>query len=221
MAFGEFVLDLDSRQLSRRSREVHLQPKGFELLKALVESRPKAVSKTELLERLWPSTFVVEGNLANLVSELRAAIGDSPRDQRFIRTVHRFGYAFKGEAAELSDSTRAETTALVCWLVWHRRQFRLEEGPNLIGRDPSASVSVDLPSVSRRHARIVVLGDGAMLEDLGSKNGTFLRGERVTGASPLQDGDKVEVGSVALTFRAGSVGSTETQAGAAPRRARE
>jgi DNA-binding winged helix-turn-helix (wHTH) protein len=212
VTFGEFALDLDSRQLLGRSGEIHLVPKAFELLKALIETRPKALTKRDLQERLWPDTFVAESNLAILISELRAAIGDSARRPRFIRTVHGFGYAFTGEAFEIPEGTLVPGTRSVCWIVWHRRQFRLGPGQNIIGRDPLAPVSIDLPSVSRQHAQIVVNETGATLQDLGSKNGTFLRGARVAVASPLEDGDKIQVGSVTLTFRARPVGgSTETQ----------
>ena len=65
------------------------------MLGLLVERQPKALSKTELQDRLWPGTFVVEKNLTNLVSEIREALGDDRRVPRFIRTVHRFGYAFR------------------------------------------------------------------------------------------------------------------------------
>jgi DNA-binding winged helix-turn-helix (wHTH) protein len=94
--FSPYVLDLESRQLLRGDDVVHLSPKAFDLLSILVSARPKALSKSDLLERLWPGTFVVEKNLANLVSEIREAIGDDPGNPRFIRTVHRFGYAFRG-----------------------------------------------------------------------------------------------------------------------------
>ena len=70
-------------------------PKAFDLLSILVADRPKAISKSDLQERLWPATFVVEKNLANLVSEIRDALGDDLSRLRFIRTVHRFGYAFR------------------------------------------------------------------------------------------------------------------------------
>ena len=93
--FGPFVLDSESRELLRDGHRVPLSPKAFDLLSILVASRPKAISKGELQERLWPATFVVEKNLANLVSEIRDAIGDDPSDPRFIRTVPRFGYAFR------------------------------------------------------------------------------------------------------------------------------
>ncbi len=214
VTFGDFVLDLDSHQLLARSGEVHLSPKAFELLKTLVESRPRALAKADLQEILWPATFVVEANLPVLVGELRAALGDSSRAPRFIRTVHGFGYAFAGEAIEVAQSDRPAADKIVCWVVWHRRQFQLVRGDNVIGRDPTALVSVDLPSVSRQHARIVFTGSEALLEDLHSKNGTFLRGERVTGSCTLQDGDEIRTGSIALTFRARPARrSTETLVG--------
>ena len=76
--FGNFLLDLDTHELVRAGTPVSLSPKAFQLLGILVEHRPKALSRTELQERLWPSTFVVEKNLTNLVSEIREALGDDP-----------------------------------------------------------------------------------------------------------------------------------------------
>jgi predicted ATPase/DNA-binding winged helix-turn-helix (wHTH) protein len=93
--FGDFLLDLDTHELMRAGTPVSLSPKAFQLLGILVENRPKALSKTELQDRLWPTTFVVEKNLTNLVSEIREALGDDPFHPRFIRTVHRFGYSFR------------------------------------------------------------------------------------------------------------------------------
>ena len=93
--FGDFVLDLEAHELARAGTPVSLSPKAFQLLGLLVQSHDKALSKTELQDRLWPDTFVVEKNLTNLVSEIREALGDDPTRPRFIRTVHRFGYAFR------------------------------------------------------------------------------------------------------------------------------
>jgi non-specific serine/threonine protein kinase len=92
--FGDFVLDLSARELVRAGVPVPLSPKALQLLAILLESEPRALSKTELQDRLWPGTFVVEKNLTNLVSEIREALGDDRAHPRFIRTVHRFGYAF-------------------------------------------------------------------------------------------------------------------------------
>ena len=56
--FGSCLLDLDTRQLYRDGREAHITPKAFELLTVLTEHAPKALTKSELIERLWPTTFV-------------------------------------------------------------------------------------------------------------------------------------------------------------------
>src|SRR5262245_8500314 len=94
--FGECTLDDLSRQLRRRSQAVELSAKADELLYLLIAARPRALSKSEMLAQLWPDTFVVEGNLSNLIAEVRTAIGDNAREPLFIRTVHGFGYAFSG-----------------------------------------------------------------------------------------------------------------------------
>ena len=90
---------LDSRELRRGVEPVRLSPKAFQLLEILVTNRPKALSKADLQDRLWPDTFVVEKNLANLVGEIRQALGDTP-SSGFIRTVPRYGYAFHGTILE-------------------------------------------------------------------------------------------------------------------------
>jgi hypothetical protein len=179
---------------------VSLSPKAFALLELLIRDRPKAVSKEAIHEALWPSTFVSEANLANLVAELRAELGDEARSPRMIRTVARFGYAFCAEARTASAGTRS-APGEAYRLVWGRREIALEPGENLIGRDQSAVVWIDDEAVSRRHARIVVGGDGASLEDLGSKNGTLLQGKKIEEATPLRDGDLLQIGSASMVLR--------------------
>jgi TolB-like protein/DNA-binding winged helix-turn-helix (wHTH) protein/tetratricopeptide (TPR) repeat protein len=105
VSFGEFVLDLDSRELRRGAEPVRLSPKAFQLLELLVTNRPRALSKADLQDRLWPNTFVVEKNLANLVSEIRQVLGDSPSGSSFIRTVPRYGYAFHHSGPEAPQSS--------------------------------------------------------------------------------------------------------------------
>ena len=103
--FGDFVLDLDSRELRRGADAVKLSPKARELLEILAVGRPRAFTKAELQDRLWPGTFVVEKNLANLVGEIREALGDNASDQRFIRTIPRYGYAFRESTSEVPGDT--------------------------------------------------------------------------------------------------------------------
>ena len=95
VCFGDFALDPETRELCRGGDPIPLSPKAYQLLEILVANRPKALSKIALQERLWPDTFVVEKNLVNLIAEIRKALDDDPTHPRFVRTVHRFGYAFR------------------------------------------------------------------------------------------------------------------------------
>ena len=148
--------------LSRASQPVHLTPKAFELLELLLARRPRAISKPALMELLWPGVVVTEGSLANIVSEVRIAIGDTARCAHFIRT----------------------------------------EGDNLIGRGEDCRLRIRSSTVSRHHARVLVRGDRVVLEDLGSKNGTYVFGRRVLAPTALQGGEEIQVGSITLRFSA-------------------
>ena len=206
LRFADFVLDLDSRQLRRGDGEVHLSPKAFELLRMLVSERPKAISKTDLQERLWPNTFVAEANLPNLVGEIRTALGDDPQQPKFIRTVHRFGYAFAADTTE--DAGHVEA---ICALVRGNRRWPLADGENIVGREGDGAAWFDSPTVSRRHARITIRNGEATAEDLGSKNGTFVRGRKIGAPTRLEDGDELKLGSLAVTFSAAPfAGQTQT-----------
>jgi DNA-binding winged helix-turn-helix (wHTH) protein len=210
--FGPFTLDLDTRQLTQGGREIHIAPKAFDLLTALVVDRPKVLSKAALQQRLWPDTFVAEANLSNLIAEIREALDDNARTPLYIRTAHRFGYAFCGDAAIAADLPALEPGPPPCWLEWGDRRFPLSFGQHIIGRDPDVEVRLDVSMVSRRHARLVVTPDGTVLEDFGSKNGTFRGAERVTAPVALVDGDVLRIGSQLLIFRLRMpVLSTETQ----------
>jgi len=213
LRLGDLTFDLDARQLLRDAEEIHLSPKAFELLKALIDQRPRALSKNELHQHLWPATFVSEANLASLVAEIREALGDTARQPRFIRTAHRFGYAFCGETVEESGapSHKGSATITFCWLIRDGKRLPLRSGKNILGRESDdGSIPLDSPTVSRRHARISVSANGASLEDLGSKNGTFLRGKPVTTVVPLLDRDEIRVGSVVLRFRTATGSRTAT-----------
>jgi DNA-binding winged helix-turn-helix (wHTH) protein len=213
LRFGDLTFDSDTRQLLRGAVEVRLSPKAFELLKALIDNRPRALSKNELHQCLWPGTFVSEANLPSLVAEARDALGDQARQPRFIRTLHGFGYAFCGAGATADSSRPAPESASFCWLIRDGRRLPLQPGENVLGRDEDG-VQIDSSTVSRRHARIVVSGAQAVLDDLGSKNGTFVGGAPVSTAVHLKDGDEIQTGSVVLRFRMGvPKGSTATWSG--------
>jgi DNA-binding winged helix-turn-helix (wHTH) protein len=211
LRFGDCLFDPESRQLFHRGSPVPLSPKAFALLGILVRNRPRAMAKSELQEALWPDTFVVEANLANLVAELREGMAEKGHRDGYLRTVHGFGYAFSGEAVEESASRPAAPATGGIVLVRDGRPVPLAEGENVLGRDPLAAVFVDDTTVSRRHARIAVHGSEAVLEDLGSKNGTTVNGRHVDGPVSLRHGDAVMLGSVLFGVREGSAsGETET-----------
>lgn len=211
IAFGDCVVDRDTRELYRAGAVVHLPRKTFDLLTILLDARPRALSKVELQRLLWPDTFVSESNLSSLIAELRQAIGDPARGAAaIIRTVHGFGYAFAGHATPLARVAVAAEPRQRCRLVWGARDLLLQQGENVVGRAADATCQIDSPAVSRHHARIAVTGGRATLEDLGSRNGTLLNGELFESVVLLKDGDTIGIGPVALVFRVDLAGNTST-----------
>jgi DNA-binding winged helix-turn-helix (wHTH) protein len=208
--FGEFRADVATRRVLQGEQEVHLSPKAFDLLAMLIENRAQALSKADLQQKLWPSTYVLETNIAGLIAEIRHALGDSADEPRFIRTMHRFGYWFIATVSEGALGA-ARATHGKYWVLWDTRQIPLNPGDNVLGRAPDAEVWIDAPGVSRHHARICVQDTTATIEDLESKNGTYLAGQRITTPSALTDGDQIRLGSVVITFRIPPpAGATET-----------
>jgi DNA-binding winged helix-turn-helix (wHTH) protein len=203
LAFGPFTFDSGTRELREDGAAVHLSPKAFDLLQLLLEQRPEVVRKAEVQERIWPGTFVHEANLNVVVAEIRRVLGDDSKAPRFVRTVHRIGYAFSGMAVETqaSAAAREPASSCRCWLAWNDKTFPLVDGENIVGRDPRCTVWLDVSGVSRRHARVFVTGDTVMLEDLGSSNGTFVRGGRLASPYNLADRDRIDVGSATMEFR--------------------
>jgi DNA-binding winged helix-turn-helix (wHTH) protein len=194
----DLTFDSDTRQLWRRGKEVALSPKAFELLALLIARRPNAVSKADIRAHLWPDTFVSDSNLPSLVSEIREAIADRRRKPALLRTLHGFGYAFHGDAP---PPHALDSDAPNGWLIGTAAEVALFEGENVIGREGEGVILVKSSTVSRRHARIQVDGTGGTVEDLGSKNGTYVNDRRVDGPTPVADGDQVRIGSLLFTFR--------------------
>lgn len=206
LQFRDFAFDSEARTLMRGGRAIELSPQAFQLLQALLERRARVVSRQELHDLIWPSTFVSETSLPRLVSELRKALGDTRGDASLIRTVHGFGYGFGAEASE-QPPLRSGRSA--CSVNYAGAPLPLADGENLVGRGAECQVRVDANGVSRLHARIRVAGDKAVLEDLDSKNGTYVNGQRVSGPRRLAAGDEIALGSAVLTFAA-AAGSHST-----------
>jgi len=211
--FGDFTFDPGARELVRHGRRLELSPKACELLLALLEARPRALSRAEIHDRLWPRTFVTEASLRQVVVELRRVLEDGPREPVLVRTVRRFGYAFSGTVREdppPGGNARRVSTFL---LLRGTHEQPLYEGENLLGRESDAEVRLASDKASRRHARIVVEGSSALVEDLDSKNGTKVNGRRIRSAVALQAGDRIEVGRELLVFCRGPAAKTRTDLG--------
>jgi DNA-binding winged helix-turn-helix (wHTH) protein len=204
ICFQDFALDTDRHELSRDSKPLPLRLKALELLQILIENRPKAMSHAELYDRLWPDTLVQKTSLHKVMYQLREALGDD--EHAIIRTVYGFGFSFAAAAYEEQPNI-----VLTRWqVVIGDREFDLREGENIVGRERGAAIRLDAASISRRHARIIITGDQATLEDFGSKNGTLLRGKRIRVAR-LNDGDSILFGTIAAAIRViRAAASTET-----------
>jgi DNA-binding winged helix-turn-helix (wHTH) protein len=209
LAFSDCVLDVGARTLTRAGQDVHLPRKAFRVLEYLIQNRPDIVPKEKLFQEIWPDTHVAEVTLASLIARLRHAIGDSSEDHRLIRTVHGYGYGFCGEIR--AEKHPDEGKQPVFRLLFGDRELALPAGRTLLGRDRDCAVFLDDVAVSRHHARIEIVGDAAVIEDLDSKNGTYVNGERITGTVRLSDGAEIQIGSASMTFREFSPkGSTKT-----------
>lgn len=197
--FGEYMLDTATREVLREARSLHISPKALDLLQMLIEARPRALSKQEILDHVWAGTFISEGTLSVVVSELRNVLDDDPREPRFIRTVQRFGYAFCAEFELLPEHSGAVEAAFR--LLWGGREISLTPGKNLLGRSRESVAWIDDPSISRRHAVIEISADHVSIHDLGSRNGTFVDGRRINERETLKDGDPITLGRVPMVFR--------------------
>jgi DNA-binding winged helix-turn-helix (wHTH) protein len=191
--FEDFCLDTDRRILERGGKPVHLTPRAFSVLEFLVAQRPKAVSKRDLLDHVWAGSIVEEANLKTLVREIRTALEERGGRPELIRTVFAFGYAFAGEVEE-----RAAAEAPLVVVRWGGGWVTLAAGSHLIGRRSDCAVLIDEPSVSRVHARLDVGPALLRIEDLRSKNGTFVEGVRVEDTADLLPRCTLRVGEVEL-----------------------
>jgi DNA-binding winged helix-turn-helix (wHTH) protein len=211
LVFGDCTFDRERRELTREGSVVHAGPQLLRLLELLIDARPRALTKDQIHASLWQGTFVSDGTLTSLIAELRDAIGDEARAPRLVKTIHGFGYIFCGDIATETRPARGEQAAASCRIILGDREIGLPPGAHILGRSTDAAVFVDDAGVSRHHARITIGAEGAILEDLGSKNGTMLNGEPIGGPTPVADGASIVLGATALKFRLfRTAGSTET-----------
>lgn len=196
--FGDCAFDPEIRELWRGQRRVALSPKAFQLLALLIAHRPRPLPHAQLRDALWPDAIVGYTSLARVITEIRKAVGDPAARPAFVRTVPRYGYAFTGQA--VAEMGPAEGTATFLLLA-DDREFLLSEGETLLGRGPGCAVRLVGSGVSRVHAGVRIWEGRAVIEDRGSKNGTWVNGKKIDDPVELEEGDEVFVGTYRLVFR--------------------
>ena len=214
--FGPFLYDPARRGLMKDGTEIPLTHKSRELLLLFLHNPGRLLARDEIVDKVWPDTAVTDDALRFQVAELRKAFGEDGK--AFIETIRREGYRWNAPVRPAADrpvrpaaTDASPSPATRFRLVLGTREVQLLEGENIVGRDPDGALWIDHPSVSRRHARIVVAGGKAVLEDLESKNGTFLAGKPLGKKATLADGDEVRIGPETMIFRAASSATTRTE----------
>jgi DNA-binding winged helix-turn-helix (wHTH) protein len=147
--FGGFRLVPAERQLQRENESITLPPKAFQALAILVQNHGHAVTKKQLIETLWPDSFVEESNLNHYISIVRKALGDGTNGERYIETLPKFGYRFAGDVRE----TNGQTESL---LVHRHTRTRVVVKEEQLERTvtKTALVGSDKRSSTRRRRRI-------------------------------------------------------------------
>jgi hypothetical protein len=189
--------------MTRDEERVTLRPRVTELLICLASCGGELATKQHLIDTVWETGFVTVNALTHLVAELRAALGDDAENPRYIETIPRRGYRLIAPTTYRTEPSAAKPAENFRFLLVDEDgvELGLAEGDNIIGRAPDAAIRVNTSEVSRRHARILIEGTEATIEDLGSKNGTFLRGRRIDDAAPLVDADEIQIGANLARFR--------------------
>lgn len=176
-----------------------MRPKVFELLVYLIQNRGKLIARETLLEELWKDTVVSEATLSRTIATLRDVLADNAQEPKYIETLQRRGYKFIAPVTDVSDA--APPVRQSGFLLIHGAQrYPLHEGDHFIGRGSDVGIPLYTPRTSRHHAALHISGSQIALEDLGSTNGTFVNGDRISGSIKLHAGDVIEIGGERLVL---------------------
>lgn len=204
--FGPFLYDDVERCLFRDDVEVPLTHKTRELLLFFLENPRRLLHREKIVARVWGEVAVTDEAVSAQIVKLRRALGDAGDD--LLRMVRREGYRWDAEVQAVDAPAATRTSSALrprrgprFRLVLDDREVQLVEGPNVIGRDSESALWIDEASVSRFHAQVVVASGRARLEDLGSKNGTYLNGRKISRPEALSNGDEIRIGVVEIVFR--------------------
>ncbi len=207
---GEWVVEPDLGRLTRGGATIVLELKVMDVLLCLARKPGELVTRLDLIDTVWATEVISDNTLTHAIAELRSALGCDAMNPSYIETVHRRGYRLLVGASEPDDTqTAAAGQSSLFFVVCGDRSVRLAIGGNLIGRLPWATVTIDSVQVSRRHAQIDVDDSTALLEDLGSKNGTYLNGCQLENPANLAHNDRIGLGSHVIVLKLATTVPTE------------
>ena len=205
---GEWRVDPAAGELSDDARVVRLRPKVMELLVSLAARPGEVLAKQELLDAVWPDVVVAETSLSVTVAQLRKALGDDPARPTFVETIPRRGYRLVATVDGAPRSSPRLPASSPLALIGREVTLPLKSGRTVIGRDPACDARLDSYHISRFHVAVEVHGGRVVVEDLGSKNGTFINGKRISTAQELRPGDRLRLGRHAATLQLAADGAS-------------
>lgn len=199
---GHWMVEPTLDRISHEGREVRLRPRAMDVLTALAFAAGELVSKRSLIDEVWRTEFVSDHALTQVIAELRAALGDDAGSPSFIENIPRRGYRLVAPVIPVVESSVTNLGVSMPFKLETEDGSRaLAQGQNVIGRTEEADICLDKTEVSRCHAMITVQGTTAVIEDLGSKNGTFVNGRQLDGPTTLNNGDEIWIGRSVARMR--------------------
>jgi DNA-binding winged helix-turn-helix (wHTH) protein len=199
---GDWLVEPSLDRITRDGQAVQLRPRAMDVLACLAAAAGKLATKRELIDAVWRTEFVSEHALTQVIAELRSALGDDARHPTYIENIPRRGYRLVSVVTPAAASVPSSREASLPFkLHGENGDHPLIQGPNIIGRTAEAEICIDRTEVSRCHARIFVAGTTATIEDLGSKNGTYVNGERLEQPTLLNNGDEIWIGRSVARLR--------------------
>lgn len=198
---GDWLVQPGANRITRGDTTVHLRARLMDVLHCLAASAGEVVPKDEILAAVWGQKFLAESVLTRTITELRQALGDNPRQPHYIETITKRGYRLVASVDLPGAGAGVQASRCTAFVISYAgARTQLAEGESVLGRGAGATVRIDSLSVSRHHARIVVAGGHAWIEDLCSKNGTTVDGRTVAGRVELADGARIEIGPASLVL---------------------
>ena len=159
--FGPFRLDTGNQCLLHNGGPVALPPKPFAVLRYLVENPGRLITHDELLDKLWPETYVQPQVLRTYMLDLRKLLGDDAGHPRFIQTLPKRGYCFVAQVVESAEalSKRPDTSAPQ---PVHSLATAMPVPPSIVGREGElALLTAQLPAITRGERRVVFIAGEA------------------------------------------------------------